>query len=695
MNALPAQNLSRPFHLSIPADLSCLSAVRAWAGDIGSRASLDGDRVFDLQVTVSEATANGIEHAASEVELTAWVLPDRLIVEIINDGPFRPGLVKDHDERRRGLGLPLMVSLADQVHVSRLADDKTQVSLTFFLEGYRDESAPPGSSSSGDAGEGLTGLDALSVEGAAPKPYALSGLDKSAWLVIPLIVLAMALIRALGVTGVHESAVLYATFSAVFLSAACLIIAYLAARSYRLSGSPGLLFFGSAALLFAVTYLVAGPLVTARNDLVTVHNVGSFVTAVLFVLSAVWSLNNKLPRPRPERVVPLLAAAYIAVIAFMGLLVGLTVSGDFPRFFVEGQGYTAPRDIVFGLGTIGFLVAAILFWILYRRLPSRFLYWCCAGLALIGAVTGAAVLAGATPGSALAWLSRSGQWIGGMFLLFGVLSLESRGAWVLPLERTLREVEDRYQRLVDLSPDAVLVDLDGAYVFANPAAARLFGVRSPQDLVGKNAIDYVHPDDREFVRHRVGQVLAGAIGPPYETRLLRIDGTPFAGEITRSRVEFDGRLANQVVIRDLSERKQVEEALRTREQLFHTMVDAMPQLAWMARPDGYIYWYNLRWYEYTGTTPAEMEGWGWQSVHDPEVLPVVLERWRESIATGKPFELEFPLRGADGTFRSFLTRVLPLLDTEGRVLQWFGTNTDVTGLSTSAIRRGRMPGECG
>ncbi len=120
------------------------------------------------------------------------------------------------------------------------------------------------------------------------------------------------------------------------------------------------------------------------------------------------------------------------------------------------------------------------------------------------------------------------------------------------------------------------------------------------------------------------------------------------------------------------------ETLRVSEKRFHTMANAMPQLAWIAQPDGYIYWYNERWYEYTGTTPEQMEGWGWQSVHDQEVLPKVLDQWRTSIATGQMFDMEFPLRGADGIFRPFLTRVLPLKDANGNILQWFGTNTDVT-----------------
>ncbi len=127
----------------------------------------------------------------------------------------------------------------------------------------------------------------------------------------------------------------------------------------------------------------------------------------------------------------------------------------------------------------------------------------------------------------------------------------------------------------------------------------------------------------------------------------------------------------------ITERKLTEQALKDSEERFHTMANAMPQLAWIAKADGYIYWYNQRWYDYTGTTPAQMEGWGWQSVHDPELLPSVMERWKASIATGEPFEMEFPLRGADGTFRSFLTRGIPLKDNNRHVVQWFGTNTDV------------------
>ena len=129
---------------------------------------------------------------------------------------------------------------------------------------------------------------------------------------------------------------------------------------------------------------------------------------------------------------------------------------------------------------------------------------------------------------------------------------------------------------------------------------------------------------------------------------------------------------------EVTQRVIAQRAVAESERQFRTLADAIPTLAWTAGREGYIDWYNARWYEYTGTTPAQMEGWGWQSVHDPDVLPTVMERWQASIASGEQFEMTFPLRAADGSYRSFLTRVSPVKDEDGHVLRWFGTNTDVT-----------------
>ncbi|HUS05772.1 MAG TPA: ATP-binding protein [Bryobacteraceae bacterium] len=126
------------------------------------------------------------------------------------------------------------------------------------------------------------------------------------------------------------------------------------------------------------------------------------------------------------------------------------------------------------------------------------------------------------------------------------------------------------------------------------------------------------------------------------------------------------------------------------ERQLRTLADSIPNLAWMAEADGYIFWYNQRWYEYTGTTPEQMQGWGWQSVHDPAMLPNVLDRWQASIRTGASFEMQFPLRGAGGEFRWFLTRVTPVRDAQGAVIRWFGTNTDVHDLRSAEEERQRL-----
>jgi PAS domain S-box-containing protein len=100
---------------------------------------------------------------------------------------------------------------------------------------------------------------------------------------------------------------------------------------------------------------------------------------------------------------------------------------------------------------------------------------------------------------------------------------------------------------------------------------------------------------------------------------------------------------------DIEDRRRAEVAVRESERQFRAVVENMPGLAWSALPDGFIDYYNRRWFEYTGFTPEQMEGWGWQAVHDPALLPG-MERWKHSLATGEPFEMDYPLKGADGVF---------------------------------------------
>lgn len=121
-----------------------------------------------------------------------------------------------------------------------------------------------------------------------------------------------------------------------------------------------------------------------------------------------------------------------------------------------------------------------------------------------------------------------------------------------------------------------------------------------------------------------------------------------------------------------------EHALAESELRFRALADNIPQLAWMARGDGFMFWFNQRWRDFTGQTNEEAQGWGWRDVHHPDHVDRVVERIQRAWDTGEPWEDTFPLRGADGRYRWFLSRARPVRDEAGRVKLWFGTNTDIT-----------------
>jgi PAS domain S-box-containing protein len=129
---------------------------------------------------------------------------------------------------------------------------------------------------------------------------------------------------------------------------------------------------------------------------------------------------------------------------------------------------------------------------------------------------------------------------------------------------------------------------------------------------------------------------------------------------------------------DITERKEAEAALLESRERFQAMANSIPQLAWMAKPDGSLFWYNQRWHSYCGTTLEEMEGWGWKEVHDPNDLPRVIEKWQAALASGEPWEDSFTLRRFDGEFRWHLSRAMPFRNESGQIQFWFGTNTDIT-----------------
>lgn len=129
---------------------------------------------------------------------------------------------------------------------------------------------------------------------------------------------------------------------------------------------------------------------------------------------------------------------------------------------------------------------------------------------------------------------------------------------------------------------------------------------------------------------------------------------------------------------DISRKIEIEEGLRQQKKEFQLMANSMPLLAWMADETGYIFWYNQRWYDYTGTHFEEMKGWGWKKVHHPDHIDRVVSKITKNFATGEFWEDTFPLKSEDGKYRWFLSRAFPLKNEDGSTYRWFGTNVDIT-----------------
>lgn len=133
-----------------------------------------------------------------------------------------------------------------------------------------------------------------------------------------------------------------------------------------------------------------------------------------------------------------------------------------------------------------------------------------------------------------------------------------------------------------------------------------------------------------------------------------------------------------VFFRDVTEARAAEARLAESEEQFRTLAESIPQLAWMADGAGWVFWYNRRWYEYTGTTKPAMQGWGWRTRLHPDHADRVVRHITHCWATGEPWQDTFLLRGRDGRYRWFLSRALPIRNEAGEIVRWFGTNTDIT-----------------
>jgi PAS domain S-box-containing protein len=241
-------------------------------------------------------------------------------------------------------------------------------------------------------------------------------------------------------------------------------------------------------------------------------------------------------------------------------------------------------------------------------------------------------------------------------------------------------------------PMALLWGADGIMIY-NDGYAGLAGARHPK-ILGSPVLD-AWPEVADFNRRVLQVGLAGEAlsfkdkhftlnrrGEP-EDVWMNLDYSPVRDEAGKSA----GVLA---VVVETTPWVYAARAQRESESRFRTLADNIAQFAWMADETGSIFWYNKRWFDYTGTTLDEMKGWGWRKVHHPDHVERVVEKISRHFETGEVWEDTFPLRGRDGTYRWFLSRAMPIRDENDKVVRWFGTNTDITEHLAEAERNAQL-----
>ena len=253
-------------------------------------------------------------------------------------------------------------------------------------------------------------------------------------------------------------------------------------------------------------------------------------------------------------------------------------------------------------------------------------------------------------------------------------------------DAALRANEARVRGLLDTVADGIiLADEAGRIVSANPASLRIFGYAAETDLLGRNLAILMTPDDAathdaHLDAHRTTGP-SRAIGQPgRELTGLRCDGTQFPIDLTVSSFRSGSARYFTGVLRDVTERKKAEQALRSSESRWRGLAEALPQLVWTCRADGTCDYLNPNWTAFTGTPAEQHLGFGWVEAVHPDERARLLAAWSRAQETAEPLDIETRLRGADGTYRWFKERAVPLCGPDGAVLQWFGTSTDISDL---------------
>ena len=251
------------------------------------------------------------------------------------------------------------------------------------------------------------------------------------------------------------------------------------------------------------------------------------------------------------------------------------------------------------------------------------------------------------------------------------------------VEEQLRQSQQMLQLIMDSIPQSIFwKDRNSVFLGCNRNFAKTAGFDHPEDIVGKRDDDFPwKQEETDFYRECDARVMQ-TNKPAYHIiePLLKADGKQ--AWLETNKVPLHDVKGNVVGIlgtfEDITERKQAQEALEKSEERFRFLAESIPQQVWIAQANGSIEYANQRTLDFLACTKEQTLDWEWQQFAHPDDLPNYLVCWQRSLTTGKPLEIELRwLRGTDKTYRWHLVRALPLRDRQGKILSWFGTNTDI------------------
>ncbi len=248
----------------------------------------------------------------------------------------------------------------------------------------------------------------------------------------------------------------------------------------------------------------------------------------------------------------------------------------------------------------------------------------------------------------------------------------------------VRDSERRLRAVLESLPVGVFVaEPSGQVTFVNTTGNRIWGSPDPSSALSLSAFKGSHPETGAPMLPPEWALARALKGERTGTEVVDIETFNGVRRTVLTKAfpmrTKSGRVESAVAAMvDITEQRAAEAALRERERELQTLVDAIPQLAWMADADGAVLWYNQRWYDFTATSAEEMKQAGWTNRVHPDHADRVTGSYDAAIRRGTLWEETFPLRGENGRYQWFLSRAVPLRDAKGAVLRWFGTNTDVT-----------------